>query len=157
MKKLLCVPIVMCFSLLLLQLAANILSFSLCLCPEFLWMSRMAKEQSLLLADPTRNASMHTNFFASQNVSCKRNALKFYNQIRYFASGLWHRLNLQVGTSASYEYTASVFRLDAGDKFPKKYCYQPTGLHCFVTQYTTMWIFTAERTTDLTIKQGLNM
>jgi hypothetical protein len=51
MKKLLCVPIVMCFSLLLLQLAANILShsltisFPLCLCPEPLRMRRMAKEQ----------------------------------------------------------------------------------------------------------------
>jgi hypothetical protein len=35
MKKLLCVPIVMCFSLLLLQLAANILSLSLSLMPPF--------------------------------------------------------------------------------------------------------------------------
>jgi hypothetical protein len=34
---------------------------------------------------------MHTNFFASQNVSCKRNESKFYSRISYYASVSRHR------------------------------------------------------------------
>lgn len=95
MKKLLCVPIVMCFSLLLLELAANILchsltiSLSVCICPESLRMSTTPEER--YTGSPTRNASMHTNFFASQNVSCKRNESKFYSRISYYASVSRHR------------------------------------------------------------------